>query len=137
MNNFQNFYFIFKYSVRDLSRSFKKLSTIIITLFISLFILSSIFTIENGLRKELSNNSKLLLGGDLEIDFNTVVPRKELKKQLEKFSKVTEIVKFSTMISVFKNNKTSTAFTRINSIDNHYPLYGSVKVVPKKFIIKA
>ena len=62
---FNNFFLILKYSVRDLFRNYKKLLSIILTLFISLFILSSIFTIENGLRKELSNNSKLLLGGDL------------------------------------------------------------------------
>jgi putative ABC transport system ATP-binding protein len=43
------------YALRDLSRNYKKISSIILTLFISLFILSSIFTIEDSLNKELNN----------------------------------------------------------------------------------
>jgi len=35
------------YALRDLRRNYKKISSIILTLFISLFILSSIFTIED------------------------------------------------------------------------------------------
>ena len=61
---------IIKYALRDLSRNYKKISSIIITLFISLFILSSILTIEDSLKKELNDNAKALLGGDLEIDYN-------------------------------------------------------------------
>ncbi len=136
LNNFQNICLIFKYSIRDLSRSFKKLLSIILTLFISLFILSSIFTIENGLKNELKNNSKLLLGGDLEIDFNSEEPRKNLITDLKKFSHVTEIVKFSTMVSVTNNIDNVTTFTRINSVDKNYPLYGKVDVEPKDSLLK-
>ena len=39
---------ILKYALIDLSRNYKKISSIIITLFISLFILSSILTIEDS-----------------------------------------------------------------------------------------
>ena len=61
-----------KYALRDLSRSYYKILSIIITLFISLFILSTILTIEDSLETEIKNNSKLLLGGDIEIDYNQV-----------------------------------------------------------------
>ena len=46
------FNLIVKYALIDLSRNYKKISSIIITLFISLFILSSILTIEDSLKKE-------------------------------------------------------------------------------------
>ena len=46
----------FSYALRDLSRSYKKLFSIIITLFISLFILSLIINLETGLKKELQNH---------------------------------------------------------------------------------
>ena len=59
----------FSYALRDLSRSYK-LFSIIITLFISLFILSLIINLETGL-KELQNNAKVLLGGDFEVDTRT------------------------------------------------------------------
>lgn len=50
-NNSSEFNLIFKYALKDLSRNYKKISSIIITLFISLFILSAIFTIEDSLKK--------------------------------------------------------------------------------------
>ncbi len=66
LSNIQELSLNLKYALRDLSRNYKKLSSIIITLFISLFILSAIFTIEDSLNKELNENAKGLLGGDLE-----------------------------------------------------------------------
>ena len=68
--NLSEFNMIFKYALRDLRRNYKKISSIIVTLFISLFVLSAIFTIEDSLKKELNNNSRALLGGDFEIDYN-------------------------------------------------------------------
>ena len=51
--NLSEFNMIFKYALRDLRRNYKKISSIIVTLFISLFVLSAIFTIEDSLKKEL------------------------------------------------------------------------------------
>ena len=62
------------YALRDLSRNYKKISSIILTLFISLFILSSIFTIEDSLNKELNN---IIRGWDDWVDY-----RKEIKKKM-------------------------------------------------------
>ena len=42
---------IIQYACRDLARNYKKISSIIITLLISLFILSSILTIKDSLQK--------------------------------------------------------------------------------------
>ena len=49
------FSLIIKYALIDLSRNYKKITSIIITLFISLFILRSILTIEDSLKKELND----------------------------------------------------------------------------------
>ena len=67
------FSLIVKYALIDLTRNYKKISSIIITLFISLFILSSILTIEDSLKRELTDNARALLGGDLEIDYHHLV----------------------------------------------------------------
>ena len=58
---------IFKYSIKDLSRNYFKIKSIVLTLFISLFILSVILTIEDSLKKELRDNARELLGGDLSL----------------------------------------------------------------------
>ena len=77
-----------KYAFRDLTRSYSKILSIIITLLISLFILSAILTIEDSLENELNENSKVLLGGDLEIDYNNKEGDRSLINQVEKFSTV-------------------------------------------------
>ena len=119
-----------KYAFRDLIRSYSKILSIIITLLISLFILSAILTIEDSLENELNENSKVLLGGDLEIDYNNREGDKNLIKQVENISTVSQIVEFSTMISTVEKKLNKTSFTRIKSIDQNYPLYGDVIFEP-------
>ncbi len=119
-----------KYAFRDLIRSYSKILSIIITLLISLFILSTILTIEDSLENELNENSKVLLGGDLEIDYNKREGDSNLIKQIENISTVSQVVEFSTMISTIEKKPNKTSFTRIKAIDQNYPLYGDVIFEP-------
>ena len=130
LNNPSEFNLIIKYAFKDLSRNYKKLSSIIITLFISLFILSAIFTIEDSLKKELNDNAKSLLGGDLEIDYNRNVGNLELVNQVKKFTTISQMIEFSTMVSTIDREKNKSLFTRIKTVDTKYPLYGSVNYEP-------
>jgi putative ABC transport system permease protein len=130
LNNPSEFNLIIKYAFKDLSRNYKKLSSIIITLFISLFILSAIFTIEDSLKKELNDNAKSLLGGDLEIDYNRNVGNLELVNQVKEFTTISQMIEFSTMVSTIDREKNKSLFTRIKTVDTKYPLYGSVDYEP-------
>jgi putative ABC transport system permease protein len=130
LNNPSELNLIIKYALKDLSRNYKKLSSIIITLFISLFILSAIFTIEDSLKKELNDNAKSLLGGDLEIDYNRNEGNLELVNQVKKFTTISQMIEFSTMISTIDREKNKSLFTRIKTVDTKYPLYGSVDYEP-------
>ena len=90
-----------RYAFKDLNRNFKKIFSIIVTLFISLFILSSILTIEDSLKKELNDNAKALLGGDLEIDYNRSKGNLDLVNNVKDIATVSQMVEFSTMISTW------------------------------------
>ena len=125
--NYTDIKFIFLFSIKDLFRSKAKLLSISITLFLSLFIYSTILTINLSLNEELSKNQKTLLGGDLEIDYNRGKADYNLISKIKKISQVTEIIEFNSMIN--KDNKS--IFVRIKSIDNNYPLYGKVETHPK------
>ena len=122
---------IFKYALKDLSRNYKKLSSIITTLFISLFILSAIFTIEDSLKKELNDNAKALLGGDLEIDYNRNQGNLELVNKVKEFTTISQMIEFSTMVSTTDREKNKSLFTRIKTVDINYPLYGEVNYEPQ------
>ena len=125
--NYTDIKFIFLFSIKDLFRSKTKLLSISITLFLSLFIYSTILTINLSLNEELSKNQKTLLGGDLEIDYNRGKADYNLISKIKKISQVTEIIEFNSMIN--KDNKS--IFVRIKSIDINYPLYGKVETHPK------
>ncbi|MDC3175038.1 ABC transporter permease [Candidatus Pelagibacter sp.] len=129
-NNSSEFNLILKYALKDLSRNYHKISSIIITLFISLFILSAIFTIEDSLKKELNDNAKALLGGDLEIDYNRNQGNLDLVNQVKKFATVSQMIEFSTMLSTTGRQKNKSLFTRIKTVDEKYPLYGEVDYEP-------
>ena len=129
-NNPSEFSLIFKYALKDLSRNYKKLTSIIVTLFISLFILSAIFTIEDSLKKELNDNAKALLGGDLEIDYNRNEGNIQLVDKVKEFSTISQMIEFSTMVSTTNREKNKSLFTRIKTVDTKYPLYGSVEYEP-------
>ncbi len=131
LNNSSELSLIFKYALKDLSRNYKKISSIIVTLFISLFILSSIFTIEDSLKKELNDNAKVLLGGDLEIDYNRNQGDINLVNKVKEFSTVSQMIEFSTMLSTTGREKNKSLFTRIKTVDEKYPLYGEVVYEPE------
>ena len=130
LNNPSEFNLIIKYALKDLSRNYKKLTSIIVTLFISLFILSAIFTIEDSLKKELNDNAKALLGGDLEIDYNRNEGSLKLVNKVKEFATVSQMIEFSTMVSTIGRDKNKSLFTRIKTVDTKYPLYGSVDYEP-------
>ncbi|MDA7770471.1 ABC transporter permease [Candidatus Pelagibacter sp.] len=119
------FNLILKYAFRDLVRNYRKIFSIILTLFISLFILSAILTIEDSLKKELDDNAKSLLGGDVEIDYNRVQGNLELVDKVREFTTISSMVEFTTMVSGI-NDTNQSLFTRIKTVDKKYPLYGEV-----------
>ena len=120
------FNLIFKYAFRDLIRNYHRIFSIILTLFISLFILSAILTIEDSLKKELNDNAKSLLGGDVEIDYNRVQGNLELVDKVREFAAISTMVEFTTMVSSINDNNNQSLFTRIKTVDRKYPLYGEV-----------
>tara|TARA_E500000178_G_scaffold58451_1_gene54971 strand:+ start:1278 stop:3770 length:2493 start_codon:yes stop_codon:yes gene_type:complete len=119
------------YALRDLSRSYKKLFSIIITLFISLFILSLIINLETGLKKELNNNARVLLGGDFEVDTRNKKIEKNFLDELEKRSIVSSTIEFSTMLTGALDDDTNAFFIRLKAVDEQYPLYGQVYSKPE------
>ena len=131
LNNSSDLNLVFKYALKDLSRNYKKISSIIVTLFISLFILSAIFTIEDSLKKELNNNAKALLGGDLEIDYNRNQGNLNLVNKVKDFATVSQMIEFSTMLSTTNRKKNKSLFVRIKTVDEKYPLYGKVVYEPE------
>ncbi len=131
LDSFYQLKLILIYALKDLKKNYKKISSIIVTLFISLFILSAILNIEDSLKKEIKDNAKELLGGDLEIDYNRNQGNLDLINQAKKFTTISTMIEFSTMLSTINRKKNKSLFTRIKTVDEKYPLYGKVIYEPE------
>ena len=124
----QQFKLINKYALRDFSRSYKKLWVIASTLFVSLLLLSLTFSVKEALNTEISNNSKELLGGDIQVTSGIDPLPENVISQLSALGKVSTSIEFATMLS---KSGESPVFTELRAVDSNYPLYGEIEALPE------
>ena len=124
----QQFKLIHKYALRDFSRSYKKLWVITSTLFVSLLLLSLTFSVKEALNTEIENNSKELLGGDIQVTSGIDPLPEDVISQLSTLGEVSTSIEFATMIS---REGESPVFTELRAVDNSYPLYGEIEAIPE------
>ena len=128
MFDIHQFKLINKYALRDFSRSYKKLWVVTSTLFVSLLLLSLTFSIKEALNIEIENNSKELLGGDIQVDSDIEQLPSLVIEQFNALGKVSATIEFATMLS---KEGESPVFTELRAVDNNYPLYGKVETTPQ------
>ena len=124
----QQFKLINKYALRDFSRSYKKLWVVTSTLFVSLLLLSLTFSVKEALNMEIANNSKELLGGDIQVTSGIDPLPENVISQLSDIGQVSNSIEFATMLS--KAGK-SPVFAELRAVDNNYPLYGKIETLPE------
>jgi len=124
----QQFKLIHKYALRDFSRSYKKLWVITSTLFVSLLLLSLTFSVKEALNTEIANNSKELLGGDIQVTSGIDPLPEDVISQLSTLGEVSTSIEFATMVS---REGESPVFTELRAVDNSYPLYGEIEAIPE------
>ena len=124
----KQFKLINKYALRDFSRSYKKLWVVTSTLFVSLLLLSLTFSVKEALNSEIENNSKELLGGDIQLTSGIDPLPEEIIDQFNALGKVSSAIEFATMLS---KEGESPVFTELRAVDNSYPLYGAIETIPQ------
>ena len=113
--------------IKDLNKNKSKISKVFFTVFISLLIFSSVTILKNSIEDEINDNSKVYLGGDLELSSKNKALNNDLIKELKKKFFITEVIEFT---SILKTKSEESKTTRIKVIDNLYPLLGDVTVEP-------
>ncbi len=116
-----------QFFIRELDKNKSKITKVFFTIFISLLIFSSVTILKSSIENEIKNNSRLFLGGDLELSTKIKPLNPGFLDKLKKDFFMTEVVEFTSIIRTSsEENKT----TRIKVIDNFYPLIGEAKVEP-------
>ena len=128
MFDIQQFKLINKYALRDFSRSYKKLWVVTSTLFVSLLLLSLTFSVKEALNSEIDNNSKELLGGDIQVTTGIDPLPEKIIDEFDTLGKVSTAIEFATMLS---KEGESPVFTELRAVDDNYPLYGNIETIPK------
>ena len=54
-----------------------------------------------------------------------------LVNKVKEFATISQMIEFSTMVSTINREKNKSLFTRIKTVDDKYPLYGSVEYEPE------
>tara|TARA_Y100000815_G_scaffold253847_1_gene259424 strand:- start:463 stop:2988 length:2526 start_codon:yes stop_codon:yes gene_type:complete len=124
----QQFKLINKYALRDFSRSYKKLWVVTSTLFVSLLLLSLTFSVKEALNSEIDNNSKELLGGDIQVTSGIDPLPEKIIEEFDTLGKVSAAIEFATMLS---KEGESPVFTELRAVDDNYPLYGNIETIPQ------
>ena len=112
---------------KELNKNKSKITKVFFTIFISLLIFSTVTIFKNSIENEIKNNSKILLGGDLELSTKNKFLSSEFLENLQESFLITEVVEFT---SIIKTNKKESKTVRIKVIDNFYPLIGEITVDP-------
>ena len=128
MFDIQQFKLINKYALRDFSRSYKKLWVVTSTLFVSLLLLSLTFSVKEALNSEIDNNSKELLGGDIQVTSGIEPLPEKIIDEFDTLGKVSTAIEFATMLS---KEGESPVFTELRAVDDNYPLYGNIETIPQ------
>ena len=116
-----------QFLIHELNKNKSKITKVFFTIFISFVIFSSVTILKNGIENEIKNNSRVLLGGDLELSTkNEALDLNLLDKLKEEFF-LTKVIEFTSIMRT-KNEKSKTI--RVKVIDSSYPLIGNVIVDP-------
>ncbi len=113
--------------VKEFKTNKFKITKVFFTIFVSFLIFSSIIILKNSIENEITRNSKVFLGGDVELSTKNKALDPGILGELEKNFHITEVIEFTSIIKK-KNGESKTV--RIKSIDNLYPLNGEVLVTP-------
>ncbi len=117
----------FQFFIKELNSNKSKITKVFFTIFISIFILSSVIILKNSIENEIKNNARLLLGGDIELSTKNETLDLNFLKELAESFKITKVIEFT---SIIRTNDGENRTTRIKVIDNFYPLIGNVVVEP-------
>ena len=126
VNLFKSFQFIHNQAWKDFIRNFHKRWVIIITIFISTFVLFLISTLNFSINQELQKNTQTILGGDAEIETRIKSLDQEIIEEIKSIGKISLNTSLTSMASNGNDKNSKTAFIRLRAVDDNYPLYGSI-----------
>lgn len=122
-----------KFCIKQLLRNKAKVFKIFPSLIISLILFSSVIILKKNIENEINNNSKIFLGGDLEMSSKNIPLDNDNLQNLQKNFFVSEVIEFT---SILRSKREQNQTIRVKMVDQYYPLVGKVKTEPPNALEK-
>ena len=88
----------FQFFIKELNKNKSKASKVFFSIFVSLLIFSSVIILKNSIENEIKSNSRLLLGGDLELSTKNKALGLNILDELKEDFFLTKVIEFTTII---------------------------------------
>lgn len=119
---------IWKLAYKDARKNFGRLFLFISSIIIGIAALVAIDSFNQNLQSDINNQSKELLGADLEIDSRQKAWDETFLVRLDSFDvEIAGDARFASMVYFPKNN--GTRLIRVIAIDGDFPFYGSIDML--------
>lgn len=115
---------------RDSRRNKSRLFLFISSIILGIAALVAIYSFEDNLKKDIDSQAKNLLGADLVIETNKVVPQEALSLLQTLGESRAEERAFASMIFFPKNE--GTRLVNVKALSGEYPFYGDIETSPKE-----
>ena len=87
-----------KLLTKELNKNKSKISKVFFSIFVSLLIFSSITILKNSIENEINDNSKVFLGGDLELSTKNKALKRDYLNELKENFFITEVIEFTSIL---------------------------------------
>lgn len=122
----------FRIARRELRGGLKNFRIFLLCLTLGIAAIAAVGSVRASIERGLSDEGAAILGGDAELEF-TYRYASEREKEWIAAKAITssEIVDFRSMAVVEQDGVTERGLTQVKAVDDHYPLYGQVRLVPE------
>lgn len=110
-------------ALREIRNRPKGFGVFLLCLMLGVGAVSGIGTLSAALDAGIRNNTRIILGGDLEIRQTHMPIPDAVQEALEQYGAVSRVVRMRAMV---RGPAGATTLTELKAVDDNYPLYGSV-----------
>lgn len=128
----------FRIALRELRGGLRGFWVFLACLTLGVGAIAAVGSVRTSIEQGLSQQGAVLLGGDAELEFTyRFADKKERDWMASVSQRVSEIVDFRSMAVTGVGNDADRALTQVKAVDNLYPLYGDIRLLPEMPLEKA
>lgn len=124
-------------ALRELRSGQRRLGVFLGCMFLGVFAIAAVGSVSEAVRSGLARDARVLLGGDVSVDFATQQPSQEELDWLSARGTVSRVLTLRGMARATTPTGDDSAMVALKGVDDAYPLYGAVSLDPPRPLAEA